>query len=179
MARFDADLARKAEAAQQSKAEKEARAKPISAAPTIERPLATAPLQYHMACVFWLLVLALPVGVYLYGQHSKRALLRGLHKRYDDALSALDKDPANLSSRKEALKAGRSLAEMSRLLGGEGGRTIFDEAELQNDLSIRIGATSAAEDRSRSAPKKCHNCGARSDAGSSKCGYCGARLTTP
>ncbi len=66
-----------------------------------------------------------------------------IRKEYQDALDALEKSPEDSSLRKNALEAGRKLAEFLR--DSKTGVTVFDEIALQNDINMRLGkGTSSA-----------------------------------
>ena len=102
--------------------------------------------------------------------------LRRLERAYADTLLALEHDPADIGRRKDALTAGRALAEHARNAVGHGGRTLFDEVQLQNDLSVRIGMGVAAT-RAERPYVKCHTCAARCPRAARLCAYCGATVS--
>lgn len=92
--------------------------------------------------------------------------------KYDLALQDLEVFPFDLARRKAALEAGRAWADIARVLSGQRGRTMFDEAEIQNDIAIRIGNSQVVAAAKRS--HKCPNCAAPLVPEAKACRFCEA-----
>lgn len=98
--------------------------------------------------------------------------MREVHEKYQQALLELEAKPTDMERRKAALVAGRTYAEVARRLSGQSGRTMFDEAEIQNDIAIRIGNSQAVATPKRS--HKCLNCAAPLVHEAKVCRFCDA-----
>lgn len=103
---------------------------------------------------------------------NAQTFLREVHEKYQQALLALEAKPTDMELRKAALVAGRTYAEVARRLSGQSGRTMFDEAEIQNDIAIRIGNSQVVAAPKR--PHKCPNCAASLVPESKVCRFCDA-----
>ena len=72
---------------------------------------------------------------------------------YEEALSALSREPHSNERRVAALSAGRAYAAVARSRAGGKGSAVFDEVALQNDLNARLGAGHAMSVAPPAAPQ--------------------------
>lgn len=105
---------------------------------------------------------------------DQQAFLRETHEKYQQALAALETKPTDMELRKAALVAGRTYADVARIASGQRGRTMFDEAEIQNDIAIRIGNSQVVAAANRS--HKCPNCAAPLVHEAKVCRFCDATV---
>jgi hypothetical protein len=99
-------------------------------------------------------VFVLVVAVGLYINYEKQKKLKQAQAAYAHALAELSANPGDNNFRIAALTAGRHYADMARQMAGRGGRAMFDEVALSNDITARTGTATVSSAEN----KKCPQC---------------------